>query len=399
MKKIWFAICTLIFFIILCTGCKGKREINELAIATAIGIDKNDNQYRVTVQVLNPSEVATEKAGGGGSAVTTYSTNGYTLFEALRRVTMQSSRRIYVSHIQIVIFGQEIAEDGIGETLDFLSRDHEMRANMYMLVAKDKKAEDALKVLTPLEKIPASKIFSSLEKEENSWPASASVKLDELISTTVSEGKNPVLAGVVVKGKLEAGKDNKNIQRIEPEAVLDLDGIAVLKKDKLIGWLNEREGIAYNLAVNKVKNTVITLSCIDEGKLTIEMNKIKSKIKCSIKDGSPKGSIDIKVEGNVGEVECKIDLTKPESIEKIQNDLENEIKQRIEGVLEKTQKDLQCDIFGFGEALHRSNPKQWKTLKNNWDEKFADLPIDVKVHCEVKRLGTTINPVLKKEKE
>lgn len=399
MKKIWLTICILIFFITCCTGCTGKRELNEIAIATAIGIDKKDNQYYVTVQVLNPSEIATEKADGGGLPVTIYSSNGYTIFEALRRATTQTSRRIYVSHIQVIIFGEELAQSGVGEVLDFLSREHELRANMYMLVAKGKKAEDVLKVLTPLDKIPAKKIQSLLENSDSSWPVSAQIKLDELINIIVSEGKNSVLAGIVAEGNIEAGKNTQNIQKVEPDTVIKLEGVAVFKKDKLIGWLNERESIAYNLAINKVKNTVMTISCSEEGKLTVEMTKVQSKIKCNIRDGALRGSIDILVEGNVGDAECNIDLTKTESIQNIENELRNEIRERIESVLEKTQKDLQSDIFGFGEALHRSDPKQWKNLKNNWDEKFPELPIDINVTCQIKRLGTTINPILKKEKE
>ncbi|MCF6409379.1 hypothetical protein [Pseudalkalibacillus salsuginis] len=68
------------------------------------------------------------------------------------------------------------------DTLDFLSRDRELRTFFYNVVAKDSKVENALKVMTGLENIPASKLFSSLEISEKVWEHSITVTLDELIA-------------------------------------------------------------------------------------------------------------------------------------------------------------------------------------------------------------------------
>lgn len=59
----------LIVFLLLTTGCWNGRELNELAITLAIGLDRTmDGQYLVTAQVANPGEVATGKGGGGTSS-------------------------------------------------------------------------------------------------------------------------------------------------------------------------------------------------------------------------------------------------------------------------------------------------------------------------------------------
>ncbi|SDN66931.1 spore germination protein KC [Paenibacillus sp. yr247] len=51
--------------VLLSAGCWNRRELNELAIAGAIGIDKAGNQIRLSVQVMNPGEIAVKKGGGG----------------------------------------------------------------------------------------------------------------------------------------------------------------------------------------------------------------------------------------------------------------------------------------------------------------------------------------------
>ncbi len=141
MKRILTLLFLQIVFIIILTGCWSKREIDELSIATAIGIDKTEDGYIVSAQLINPGEVASEKATNR-TAVTTYRTSGETVFEAFRRLTLETPRKVYNGHLRILIFGEEMAKHGIGKILDFFSRDHEMRTDFYIVVAKNTKAEN-----------------------------------------------------------------------------------------------------------------------------------------------------------------------------------------------------------------------------------------------------------------
>ena len=50
MKKIIL----LLIPILLLTGCHNYRELNELAIATAVEVDKIDDKFHLLVQVANP---------------------------------------------------------------------------------------------------------------------------------------------------------------------------------------------------------------------------------------------------------------------------------------------------------------------------------------------------------
>lgn len=100
------------------------------------------------------------------------------LLEAL--VTTAAPRKIYLSHMRMVVIGEEVAKDGIGEILAFLSRDHSMRSDFYLVVTRETKAEEALKVPTSIEIIPANKLYSSLEMSEQTWAPTHAVTIDEL---------------------------------------------------------------------------------------------------------------------------------------------------------------------------------------------------------------------------
>ncbi|KKI90065.1 spore gernimation protein GerC [Bacillus sp. SA1-12] len=397
MKKIIRIFAILMLILSLLTGCWSRKELNELAIATALGIDKTEDGYLISIQILNPGELA-GKSSSGRTEVVRFMKRGETVFEALRKISMDAPRKIYVAHLREVIFGEEIAKEGIGKALDFISRDHEMRTDFYITVAKGSTASDILNVQTALEKVPANKLFSALENSEKNWAATKSVKLDELINSIVSKGKEPVLTGIYVYNDPEAGSDIKNVQNVSPKTGLKIDSLAVFDNDKLIGWLNLDESKGFNYITDNVKSTVVKVP-MEDGSISIETIRSKTKVKGKMVNGKPKINITINTEGNVGDVESKFDLSKPQNIDELNEKYQNDIKNKVETVIKKVQEDYQCDIFGFGEVIHRADPKAWKQLQKNWDEEFAELAVTVKVNADVRRLGTITESFQKEAEE
>ena len=70
----------------------------------------------------------------------------------------------------------------------------------------------------------------------------------------------------------------------------------------------------------------------------------------------------------------------------------------MEAAIQKAKK-YDVDIFGFGEAIYRADPKYWNKNKNNWKEQFVDLPVHVKADVKIRRLGTVSDSLLQKTKE
>lgn len=396
MKKYMFILIILNFIL---TGCWDKRELNELAITLALGIDKveGEDEYEVTAQVVVPSAVSM-KDGTGGTAVTLFTENGETVYEALRRMTKVSPRKIYPGHLQMLIIGEELAKEGIGESLDLLARDWELRPDFYVVVAKDVTAREILNVTTDLESIPASKMFAGLKVSEKAWAGTYGVTLDELIVDLISEGKEAVLTGIQLAGNKQIGSTQQNIESISKPAQIKYDNLAVFKEDRLMGWLTEQDSRGYSGITNSVKSTVTSISCPNEGKSTIEVTNFHSKIEGNIVHGKPEVNIHTKAEGNVGEVRCKIDLKNPESIQELEKIYEKEATRIINETIDVLQQEYQSDIFGFGEAIHRSNPQEWNQIKENWDEEFSDLTVNVKVDMKIRLTGTVNSSFLEKIK-
>lgn len=394
------AVLFLVFLVLLLftTGCWSRRELNDLAIVTAIGVDKMDNKFHLSVQVADPGEVAAQKGTSGRSPVTMYHAKGDTVFEAIRKMTTVTPRKLYFAHIRIFVISEDLAKEGIGKILDLFSRDHEIRTDFYMVVSKGAKAQDILSVITPLEKIPSTKMFTSLEVSEKAWAPTVSIQLDELITDLVSEGRHAVLTGIRIQGDLEASKGRQNIETINVPSNLQYEGIAVFRYDKLSGWLNEDESKGYSYLTDKLNSTVIEIACPKGGKMGVEVIRSKTNVKGKVKGEKPEVEVTIHTEANIADVECNIDLTKTQMIYELEKRVEQAMKHKAELTISKA-KQLRCDIFGFGEAIHRGAPQYWKEVKKDWDKRFQDIQVKINVDVKIRRLGTIGDSFLNDIKE
>lgn len=397
MKK--YVVFILLIVTLFLSGCWDRRELNQLAITLALGIDKVDDEYLVTVQVVVPSEMSMKGSSGGGTTVTLYSESGETVYEAIRKMTKNSPRKIYPGHFRLLIIGEELAKEGLSESLDLLSRDWEIRPDFYVVIAKDTTAVEILNVTTALDNIPANKMYNSLSISEKVWAGTRSVNLDELISFFTTDGKEAVLTGIQLKGDPQIGSSKQNLESISPQTTIQYDTLAVFKGDQLLGWLTERETIAFNYMTDSVESTVSPIFCPDGGKATIEVSQAHSKTKGDFKNGKPEVNVTIDVKGNIGSVDCTINLKDLSTIKELEKLYEQKITENINTLFDTAQKKYKVDIFGFGEILHRSNPKEWNKIKDHWEDEFSNLTMNVQVKLEINRTGTIINPYQKKIKD
>ncbi|MDD9270586.1 Ger(x)C family spore germination protein [Paenibacillus sp. GCM10023248] len=387
-----------ILLLVLLTGCWNSRELNSLALAVGLGIDKVGDRYLVSAQVVVPSNVASSSKGEG-VAVTMFKAEGKTVFEALRRMTTSSPRKIYLAHLRVLVLGEELAKEGVTGPIEFLSRDHEPRTDFFIVVAKHLHAEDVLKVITSLEKIPANRMYFSLYTSERVWAPTSMVTLDEVIQDLITEGKSLALTAIELKGREEIEENKANTDYIDPPSKLHYAGLAYFHRDKLVGWMNEDESKVYNYLRDNVKNTVGTISCPGGGQIALEVVRSKTELQGRVVKGKPQIQVEIHTEANVGNVECDLDLLDLATIDMLEKAASKQMEETIMDSAGRMQEKVKFDIFGFGDVIHRNDPKGWAEVKDDWEQHLADLDLDVKAEIKIRRLGTTGNSFLQEIKE
>jgi spore germination protein KC len=174
-----------------------------------------------------------------------------------------------------------------------------------------------------------------------------------------------------------------------------LAGSAVFKDDKLVGWLDEKETRGFNWITGKVKGGILTVDKPEdsEKKISLEITRAKGKFVSSVKEGRVLVAAKINTEVNVGDVQGPWDPTiNPDSFKSIEDRMAKEIEKEVRAAVTKAQL-LNSDIFGFGADLYRRNPQAWLQIKNQWDQEFAQVEVEVKVKATIRRTGNNIRSI------
>jgi spore germination protein KC len=385
----------------LLTSCAGKREINDLAIVLAVGIDKGEKQkFKVTVEVVRASDARGQTgspAGNAGDPMWIASAEGDSIFEAIRNISTYSSRRVFWAHNYVIVVNEELAEkEGIKDIIDFFTRNPELRMRTWIVATPDK-AGEVVSTQTGLEVIPGealSKLFRynpisavsprtqirdvhTAYLSESSDPIMARVKLQERVVPNKADGGGG--GGEKPPGGEEKGKGEPSIKQIE------MSGTTVFKKDKMVGTLSKKETRGLLPFIENVGTAIIPLTCPgkEKEKITVEVKKNKVEVLPFIKDNAPFYKINLSLTTNVVEANCDFDIDDRKMIDEIERNLEKKYKGYIKSALEKGQKEYKADIFELGKTFENKYPEKWKSFRENWDEKYAAAKFDINVKAEV----------------
>ena len=383
----------LVIIMMLSTGCWDQIELSNVITVYGMAVDKiEDGKIRVTLLVPIPkTNVSTTDTGKHSSnTATIVSESGEGIMDAYRKIEMKLSREVFFSQLECVIIGEGLAETGVSEVLDFISRDREPPEKAYILFTKGE-AAGILKITSPLEKNPAEEI----RKLEN-LNVGIKMPLKNFLCALTETGINPI-APLVRKMPIEKGNSGTTIQTIS------ISGAAVFNDDKLIGWLDDRESRGVLWLQNKIKTGVITATIPKEkggGKIAGKILKSKTKIYPIINDDKIEMKVEIHTDASIYENTSKLDLSKSDLIHYIEGVYEENIRQIIQLSLDKTQKQLKTDVYGFGSIVYGKYPKLWENkYKKDWNEKFSKLKVNIVCNVRILETGYDTKSTTKKEED
>lgn len=385
----------LFFFIPLLTGCWNQQELTDLAFIMGLGVDKEKNgQYIVSIQNVIPGNVSSGQNGssGQGVPVVTLKASGKSVTEAVRKLTKSLSRRPYFSHTNLIVIGEDLAKSGVLNIFDGIDRDVQFRTSSGIVIARGTTAANLLSDLSVVDKIPVAKIVKALESTESLLGENEKLTIDDFISALVSDGKDAIVSGFSITGKPQAGEKLELTQTTRPPSIVSADGLAMFRKGKLVGWLDGSKARGALLVRNKVINTNISVDWKGEkDAISYVTERAKAKVSAMIQKGKPVIQVMIENEGNVHELNAPIDIESPDVIAKIEKGISAAIESEVSSAIQTAQRQ-KADIFGFGEKVHRKDPKLWHQINKNWDEHFSTLKVQVKVKTYIRREGLRTNP-------
>ncbi|WP_318505305.1 Ger(x)C family spore germination protein [Bacillus sp. T3] len=394
-------ICLCFLITLLLSGCWSSTEIHEMAITNIIGIDVNDaGEYEVTAVLVRPSSlfstVSNEKMFGDNQNKFLIETaTGKTIFKAMNQLSNSISEKIYVGHMETVIFGEKAAREKMQPALDYFHRENGFRPNIILLIAEGN-AADVIRTSPKFNPSLGLEILDFTKANRN--VSSNLIKDISQFMKEYSRNTSDPVTGVLtsaekLKIQAEGEKQHLDTNQQKQLKVASLDGTAVFKEGKLKGFLNEEETRGLLWILGDLQNDVIVLDCgnkTDENVSIIARNTETQFIPDTDKNTM---TVKMNVEADIGEITCsnlKLDSTQ---LNKLNQQLEEQIVKEANTVLNKAQKQWQTDIFAFGEVIYRTDPKKWNEFAPKWRKGgLKNLKVNIKVHANISRYGLHKEP-------
>ncbi|CUH96508.1 hypothetical protein P22_2598 [Propionispora sp. 2/2-37] len=398
---------------VMLSGCWDRMEINDLAIVTAVGIDKTEKgEICLSLLIPTPKRLAGSSGGNGGGGsggggngggedtapTILISECGEGIVDAFRKLQGKSSREIMFSHVRLIVIGERLAKDGVADVLDFFSRYRQSNLRAHILFSTNNIDE-------VLESDPGiEQTVSELIREEGEEGVGIRTDLKDFIRMLTEEGINPIAGQIVMLPLLAKHDDNAAREKPKEEkSFSSVRGAAVFRKDVLAGWISDAEtrGILWLRGEIKEGAGGITVDIPEDkggGKIAARVRGARTKLQPDIHDGKLSIAVSIEAQVVIYESSSKIDLSDPKSIYYIEKLLADDINEKIAIALEKTQKQLQCDVVGFGNAVYRKYPAEWRNqYKESWPEYYPGLDIQVASKVWIPRVGFVTNSLVRQE--
>jgi spore germination protein KC len=387
--KFLFALSALL----LLSGCWNRVELNELSVIMGTAVDVEDDQWVVTFQVVVPQSIATQTGGGAGSSqppVSVFSTNGKTLAEAVRRISLEASRTPFFAHNRVIIISEKAArEKGVSQIVDFYLRDGESRETVDIALSRGN-ARNLLEVLNPQEKIPAIAIDRIFMETQQQLSFVKRIRLSEFAAMLAAPTTSAVAPEIRYTGDPNAKMDLDQLKQVRQKGVLKIGDIGIFRHDKLAGWMGREESIGIAWLANNMETSMVSFDCPGQGpdgrKSSFRVERSHTDITPVISGDHVTIKVRIDTKGTLNESGCGIDLSKPENIRVMEDQIQKQIQREITVSWKKAQ-ELKADVFRFGEQIHNHHPKKWKDLQDRWYDILPEVELENHIHVEIKRTG------------
>ncbi len=378
IKAIFLAVIIILTSVVQ-TGCWNRRELNTIAIVMGVGIDKGkeNNEIEMTAQIVDTSNTKSGSGeSGNSSAYINISGRGKSVISIFRNFTHEISRKPYISHNQMIIFGNDYAKEGINSSIDFFMRAREARLTVNVFVAKND-AKDIFEADPNLATIPVSDVANRVQVQKETSTTAVLTVMDLMICL---DSKTRCAVAPIV-----------DLKDSEDKKIAIISGGAVFKGDKVVGELDKTETRGYLWITDKVKSGIIDID-VENEQMAIEIVNSETKTSPKInEDGTVSVTIKIKESGNISSFTGKENLAAVDKLTDVENITAEYIKAEVKSAIDKAI-ELNADIFGIGDMLYKQSPKKWKDLENNWDETFKNIDYTIEVDSTITSAGRLSRP-------
>lgn len=351
-----------------CWSYKGLDQLN-IVVGIAVDYDKENKLFLVDYEVADLTG-ADKQSSIGGRIIRS---QGKTLFEAARNAKRKEDDRLYFGSSNVLVISHQIVQEmGIKPIMDWFLRDGECRETINVVLSQEETAAEILETTEENKGVMSASLHDIIREDNKISASSTNMKMFQIFGSLHTK-RNSVMLPVLHK--------TKNVNKEIPE----LNGIGVLKGDKLIGYLTPDQSKYALFVEDKIVGGLLTLSVTDleTDDITLEIIKNKTKKSVSYQDNKIKVTIKTKTSVAAAENLAGLSMMDQEVIRKLEHAAEEKLETNIRDVVSTLQNEFRTDVFGFGEMIYRKDLKLWQQLEPHWEDIYPTVEVEVSSKVQI----------------
>lgn len=388
----------------LLAGCNGARESEEVAYIVAIGIDKAEQEgmIKVTYQIARPNVEGNK--GEGDKDIILLTNTAVTIAESLNLLNSKMALVPSMSHIKVLIVGEELARQGLADMWGSLKRYREYRGSMFVLVARGT-AKKFLEENKPIFNISISKYYETMlgSGEEAGYYLRTSfhqfyIRLKSqsaqpyaaMVGISPKSDERKIATQAVPGGKIE-GYTAGNIP-LQGGNPVEFAGTAIFFGDKMVDALSTTETRMLAMLLGDYTHGFFTV--VDPLNAKYFFNVIlrlgsKPDIKVVLENDHPVITINIKLEAEISNLPSGINYEQDNYLPLLEEQVNKVCQQEMINMIHHTQQ-VDSDVAGFGYYIRPLFKNNADYLDYNWCEQYKQAEVNVTINTKIRRTGLMI---------
>lgn len=415
------------------SGCWDRRETDAIAIVGALALDRiSEGNVLVSIELISNEAIF----AGPGQLASTTKLVGWVIREeagtipsALRNMQRRIPKVIFVGQVSTLVFGQNLAREGVADIIDYLAACPQFRRSMYVTTCDSGSGLLQRPFIHEL----ASRTLTGLAVNSATTGKSVLVTLNEFLLKLSETGIEPITMHTAARGthdmaikrageavaqthpaetRPEPLKGEREIEGELPPQSPVLDplreygtaeriptvtlalGITAFREAQMVGFLDGNDARGYLWVVGRVTHG--TLEVPDPlpnmaSPLALDIIRASSSYSVKTQGGKPSITCKINIELQGASFPMSAPVHEAGTVQAIEAAAKTYVEAEISRSLRIVREELRTDIYGFGQAIFRRNPKLWHALEPDWNDRgLQDLEVNLQVQVRMRSTGASV---------
>lgn len=394
----------LFFVLVLILSPKSvtnRPEIETKLLLTSIGLDKVEDQYRVSATAVMPQE-----SQNGSTMRLNVGVEADSVSAAFEKLSLKMGKKLELGLCGLIVIGDTFGDESILPHLNYLMASGKIIPGAYLVLSLGKSAKETIEMSNMLSEASSNGLSKLIEHNalDTNMP---SITLLKFLSETGSVTKSSYIPCIEI-GKKDSGSDQEKpsdggsdegqssgsgADKKGETEIKSLSKIAFYRDGRQIKFLDDEQTRGFTWSDKTSTQGLVSLENlkvqdIEVGQIFCQLRSKKFKIKTGINNGVPQTKMSVEVLLELEDRYKLSDLFKYYGIseEEINQNIKNQFADKIENELVSVinvMKECDCDAMGLTTNLYKFHYNDY----NNYPDKeniLSAMQVDYDIKVKFK---------------